>query len=134
MAQLTFIKLWEYRERFSFELPELLQLNRKAKQVFIDWLRKEAHLRKLAEEIKATSTTETITKLELTDTIKKGLERLPPTRKKVFSMAYVEGFSHKEIASKLGISVKTVDAHVMNALKDLRKYLAFLTILGFISK
>lgn len=133
LTQLTFIKFWEYRYSYSFELSPKIQLYRKAKLIFIDWLRKEAHQRKLMEEIKNITTgSYQNTKFELTDSLSKAIEKLPPTRQKVFMMAYVEGFSHKEIARMLNISVKTVDAHILKALHQLRKELAYLTVCTFI--
>lgn len=135
LTQITFIKIWQYRDSFSFELPVLQQINRKAKQVFIDWLRKEAHLRKLASEIKpVTLDAVPSTELELKDRLQHSIDRLPAMRRRVFTMTYIEGFSHKEVAARLGISVKTVDVHVANALRDLRKYLSFFAVLLFISK
>lgn len=40
------------------------------------------------------------------------IDLMPPKRKNVFIMSKIEGVSNKEIASKLGISVKTVDRHL----------------------
>ncbi|ANH79996.1 hypothetical protein A8C56_02505 [Niabella ginsenosidivorans] len=135
LTQLTFIKFWEYRSSYTFELPPELQLNRKAKQVFIDWLRKEAYQRKLAAALREHSfSQQSESKFELNHTLQAALDRLPPTRRKVFSLAYIEGFSHKEIAGLLGISVKTVDAHVLKALHQLRKILAFYAVLCVISQ
>lgn len=134
LTQLTFIKFWEYRYSFSQELPVEVQLLRKAKLIFIDWLRKEAHQRKLMEEINKTS--ERIhqsPQFELTDTIRKALSQLPPMRRKVFQLAYLEGFSHKEIAAQLNISSKTVDNHVLKALKQLRKIISLTIVLAYIS-
>ncbi len=134
LTQLTFIKFWEYRLSYSFDLPVRLQLNRKAKQVFIDWLRKEAHQRKLIAEINVQHATCTQpNKLELTNTLQTAIDKLPLMRKKVFTLAYIQGFSHKEIARMLNISTKTVDDHVLKALKKLRKILAFHTVLSIIS-
>jgi len=134
LTQLTFIKLWQYRHSYSFELSAILQLNRKAKQVFIDWLRKEAHQRKLIAQLKEYVIPEYPTsKIELSDTLKLAIQKLPPVRKKVFTLAYIEGFSQKEIAESLGISVKTVDAHIQKALKQLRKNLCWIAILTVLS-
>ncbi|MGJ7029598.1 RNA polymerase sigma factor [Niabella hirudinis] len=134
LTQLSFIKFWEYRASFTADLPTELQLNRKAKLVYIDWLRKEAHQRRIAAELsKHSNAGQTSNSFELTHTLQIALDKLPPIRKKVFTLAYVEGFSYKEIAGDLGISVKTVDAHIQKALKQLRKMLAFYAVLSLIT-
>lgn len=48
------------------------------------------------------------------------IEALPDKSREVFRLSYVEGYSHKEIAERLGISVRTVDSHIYSALKSLR--------------
>lgn len=47
--------------------------------------------------------------------------KMPKTRKKVFILSRVEGKTNGEIAELLGISKKTVENHINNALKQLRK-------------
>lgn len=55
--------------------------------------------------------------------MKAGLERavakLPTQAKLVFKLVKEEGFSYKETADILGISPKTVDAHLVNAVRKL---------------
>jgi RNA polymerase sigma-70 factor (ECF subfamily) len=46
---------------------------------------------------------------------------LPPQCRRVFVLKYVSGASHKEIASRLGISVSTVEKHVAAGLKACRE-------------
>ena len=133
LTQITFIKIWEYRSAFNFNLSEELQINRKAKLVFIDWLRKEAYQRKLVREMKEyPAKIEAHEKFELTERLHAALNELPPVRKKVFTMAYVDGFSHKEIAENLNISPKTVNNHILKALAQLRRILAYYAILAII--
>jgi RNA polymerase sigma-70 factor (ECF subfamily) len=47
------------------------------------------------------------------------LEKLPPRCRQVFWMYRVEGYTHPEIAEKLGISKNMVERHVMRAIIDL---------------
>ena len=95
LTQITFIKLWEYRSTFRFDLSVALQVNRKAKLVFIDWLRKEAYQRKLTREMKDYALGDKpYERFELTERLQYAINKLPPIRKKVFTMAYVDGFSH----------------------------------------
>lgn len=57
---------------------------------------------------------------ELQAIIYKEIERLPQQCRKVFKMSRFEGLKYKEIASALTISEKTVENHIVHALKILR--------------
>ena len=48
------------------------------------------------------------------------IDALPPQCKKVFVLSRFEGYKYLEIALELGISEKTVEGHISNALKTLR--------------
>jgi RNA polymerase sigma-70 factor (ECF subfamily) len=47
-------------------------------------------------------------------------DRLPARRREVFWLFRIDGFSCREIAERLGLSVRTVENHVMRAMVDLR--------------
>ncbi|MFD1551596.1 RNA polymerase sigma factor [Putridiphycobacter roseus] len=49
------------------------------------------------------------------------LSQLPPKTKLVLNLHYREGYSHKEIADKLNISLETSKWHVKSARRQLRK-------------
>ncbi len=49
------------------------------------------------------------------------VESLPPRCRQVFIMHRFQGFSYQEIATRLGLSKKTVTNHMVNALTFLRK-------------
>lgn len=132
LTQETFIRLWKYRASFSNDIAPDVQLYRKAKQVLIDWLRREAHQRKIAQEIGRYKPDKETSKLELTDLLKKAIDQLPAMRRKVFLMSYVDGFSNREIAEELKISIRTVEGHVQKALYELRKSLTWQSILLWI--
>jgi RNA polymerase sigma-70 factor (ECF subfamily) len=48
---------------------------------------------------------------------------LPVRRREVFWLHRVEGYTQAEIATKLGISLKIVERHVMRALMDIARHL-----------
>jgi RNA polymerase sigma-70 factor (ECF subfamily) len=48
---------------------------------------------------------------------------LPEKRKQIFKLSRDEGLKYKEIAERLGLSVKTVEAQMGLALKQLREKL-----------
>ncbi|CAG5018846.1 hypothetical protein DYBT9275_06083 [Dyadobacter sp. CECT 9275] len=61
--------------------------------------------------------------------IEKTISGLPPQCQKVFLLSRFEGKSYLEIAEKLGISRKAVEAHISKALVVLRKSLGNIIIL-----
>jgi RNA polymerase sigma-70 factor (ECF subfamily) len=69
---------------------------------------------------------------ELQQKISHALNDLPPQCRIIFQMSRFRDMKYQEIASELGISVKTVEAQMGKALKVLRKKLAdYLPILLF---
>lgn len=57
---------------------------------------------------------------EMEQDIRKIVEDMPERRKEVFIMSRQESLSNKEIAERLGLSVRTVEKHIENALSDIR--------------
>jgi RNA polymerase sigma-70 factor (ECF subfamily) len=124
-VQMSFVKLWETREKLSPSYSLTTQLFRIAKSTLIDLLRKNA-IRKtepLPDYDIAASSAETIyteAKDELQYTLNI-IRKMPPAQQKAFSYSRIDDFSHKEIAEKLSISTKTVETHITRAVKHLKK-------------
>ena len=125
LTQQTFIKLWQSRHTLSTELPIDRQVFRIAKHTLIDFIRKEAVRQKGATSLAAKAGAEhpaelSVTAFEHTDFIQAVLRRLPPVRKKVIQLKVIQGYSNKEIADLLSISIKTVEDHVTKGFRELR--------------
>jgi RNA polymerase sigma-70 factor (ECF subfamily) len=60
---------------------------------------------------------------ELSKVINKALNSLPDRCREIFKMSRYEGLKYHEIADKLSISIKTVEANMGKALKHFRLYL-----------
>ncbi|GAB3322919.1 RNA polymerase sigma-70 factor [Larkinella ripae] len=63
------------------------------------------------------------------------VESLPPQCRKVFLMSRFEGKKYGDIATELGLSIKTVEVHIVKALSIVRKglkdhWLLLLSVLG----
>jgi RNA polymerase sigma-70 factor (ECF subfamily) len=56
---------------------------------------------------------------ELKSKLEDSINQLPPKGKLVFKLIKEDGFSYKEVAEILNISVKTVDAHLVTAIKKM---------------
>ncbi|MBS1663689.1 MAG: sigma-70 family RNA polymerase sigma factor [Bacteroidetes bacterium] len=124
LTQLTYIKLWQSRHTLSLLHPLDKQLFIIAKYTLIDHLRKEARFSKLKQKAAAGAGPEGTeaqhTLFEGQDYVMTRLRGLPPTRRKVLQLKVLQGYSNKEIASHLSISVKTVEDHVTKGLSELR--------------
>ena len=64
----------------------------------------------------------------LSDYIDRLINELPPRRREIFNLSRKEHKSYKEIAGELGISEKTVENQISEALKYLKKNLMLLTL------
>lgn len=62
--------------------------------------------------------------LEMESVVKQAIDTLPEKCRAVFEFSRFEELSNAEIAQKLQISIKTVEGHITEALKVLRKHLS----------
>lgn len=126
LTQLTYIKLWQSRHTLSLSYPIDKQLFMMAKHTLVDYIRREARAEKskaaaTAAQTAAQAVTEfSNTFFEGKDYVTARLKQLPPTRKKILQLKMLNGYSNKEIAGLLSISVKTVEDHVTKGLHELR--------------
>jgi RNA polymerase sigma-70 factor (ECF subfamily) len=72
--------------------------------------------------LSALEPTELFTK-EIHDMVNKALLKLPEKTQHIFRKSRFEHLSNKEIAENLEVSIKTVEAHITNAIKLLRSEL-----------
>jgi RNA polymerase sigma-70 factor (ECF subfamily) len=133
LLQITFLKLWKYRHSLSEEYLLEQHLFRIARTVFIDYMRRENKLAKVQKTIKEKFETHpaiyTSTDFDLQPHLGKALSSMPELRKKVFELNRLQGYTYKEIAEMLSISVKSVDNNLTKALKQLRKMFILLLLL-----
>lgn len=125
LTQLTFIKLWEYRSSVDAAITVEQQIFQKAKYIYIDHLRKQAHQRELysAREEQSTEYYTPHRSYEEGQTIQLAIDSLPKSRQQIFKLKYIQGYSYKEISEIMDISPKTVDNQLLKAVKHLRKIL-----------
>lgn len=60
---------------------------------------------------------------ELLERINRVLDKLPEKSREIFHLSRTQGMKYREISEKMGISVKTVEAHMSKALRLLREEL-----------
>lgn len=128
LTQQCFIRLWQYRESLSPEHGLEKQVFIIARSLLINHLKKEDTQRKLKADAsrRMAVATEAATDvlLERASEVNAAIDALPPTRKRVIILKTFHGFSNKEIAHQLQISVKTVEDHVTKAFRHIRQVIA----------
>ncbi|WP_338394525.1 RNA polymerase sigma-70 factor [Fulvitalea axinellae] len=129
VVQTVFSKLWERRERLDIDERVGAYLARAVYYGAINQIRKEKTERMHEEGVRdelysrgvfSDSAVETN---ELRERLAQALDTLPEHCREVFCLSRFTGLKRKEIADKLGISVKTVDTQIYRALKKMRSFL-----------
>lgn len=127
----AFVTLWHQRDKI-LEIHDLkAYLYILVRNASISYLRrmnswKEISLDTLEEYYTLPITgpeTDEITE-EILNQVNQAIDQLPPKCKIVFTLAKVQGMKYKEISEVLGISVKTINNHIANALVHISQSLA----------
>lgn len=122
----VFIRIWQNREKHTKISHVKAYLYRSVKNAVISFLRKN---RPVLDEL---SGIENISKHDITpesllvrkdiyDAVGSMIETMPHQAGLVFRMHKMDGLSYKEIASTLGLSVKTIENHMGKALRFVRE-------------
>lgn len=121
LAQDTFVRLLQKTERFELKAPRAF-LRTIARGLVIDhWRREEierAYLESIAHlpEASAPSAEERALILELLESIARLLDGLKPKVRKAFLLAQCDGLTYKQIALQMGVSLRSVERYVAEAL------------------
>jgi len=143
IVQDSFLKLWEIRTKLSDQTNIKNFLYTIAKNNCLNFIRNEQiasfHLTQYGEELK--SNYEALSTLnddfgkieELKSRIDQAVDSLPERWKTVFRMSRDENLRYRDIAEKLSISEKTVEANITKALRRLKEDLQdYLTLVGVV--
>ncbi len=136
MVQNAFLTLWEKRETIEVHTSLKSYMYR---TVYNSSLNRVKHLKvqqkhgefyKHSATLTHESTSEKLMESELENMARNAVEQMPPQCRAVFKLSRFENLSYAEIAQQLGISVKTVENHMVKALRTLRvKLKDFLPVL-----
>jgi RNA polymerase sigma-70 factor (ECF subfamily) len=130
IVQELFVRLWQEKEKIKIESSLNGYLFRSVHNRCLHYIEHLKVVERHAEEISNTSpdTSEDPSEIlhykELQVRIAGILEKLPERCGMIFCMSRFEGLKYSEIARKLSVSVKTVEASMGKALKEFRKELA----------
>ena len=126
IVQDLFYVLWKDRQDLNIYTSVNGYLYRSVKNKSLQLLEKTIVRDNYYKMSEGNSMVETVTPQEeleykeLEQQIEKTLRRLPERRQKIFRMNRMDGKKYNEIAQELQISVKTVEAEISKALRELR--------------
>lgn len=121
-----FLKLWHFREKLDMTADLQVLLFTIARNHILNFIRQKAtrQLATIAPEDAFQQPEEHLShRLDYNELYRQYqlvLQKLGDKQRAVFRMSREEGLSHREIADKLGISVRTVEAHIHSSLKVIR--------------
>jgi RNA polymerase sigma-70 factor (ECF subfamily) len=130
IVQDLFFRIWQDREKINIESSLNGYLFRAVHNRCLHHIEHLRVVERHANEMSLNATAESenpaeiLQYKELQAKIAGILERLPERCGKIFCMNRFEGLKYTEIAEKLSVSVKTVEANIGRALKEFRKALA----------
>lgn len=134
VLQMVFINIWERRESLNIMGSAKSYLYRSVYNESLNYIKKEGVRQKhhqgagsLQDSVDMRQS-EIESALEWKQKVNKVLEQMPPQCRTVFVKSRTENKKYIEIAEELGISVKTVEAHMSKALKIIRTIVGVLLI------
>ena len=126
VVQEVLLGVWKQRERFDFSDPMPYLVRAVRNRVFSRRRRRVTEWRWLRLESQRPAEAPPVVHLErdeLLRDLRTAVRALPGRRREIFVLHRVNGLSYAQIASVLGISVKTVENQMGRALQQLRKAL-----------
>jgi len=126
VLQDTFVKLWTNCDKVDYQKVKSY-LFTVANHLFLDIKRHEKTIQNHENTSVNYNQTESpeflLIEKEYYEAFQKILNRLPERQREIFILNRIEKKKYKEIAGLLGISVKTVEKHMHNALVFMREHL-----------
>nr|WP_121272282.1 RNA polymerase sigma-70 factor [Pedobacter schmidteae] len=124
ICQAVFLWLWEHRKTLNIKTSVRGYLYSSIKYKIANFIRRGKIRDHFFDELKRVDSTafqeNELEVKELKVLINQLINDLPQKCREVFQLSRNENMTHKQIADKLGISEKTVDDHILRALKKLK--------------
>src|ERR1700754_108679 len=142
IVQNIFLKLWEKKEEITIKENISVYLYRAVHNESLNYLRHrkvrsayQSYAMRQHKQTEQEKPAEKVVMKELEKKLEVALHELPEQCRTIFQMSRFEDLKYREIADRLGLSVKTIENQMGKALKLLRlKLVDFLpTILLFIT-
>lgn len=130
IVQDLFFRIWQDKEKIKIESSLNGYLFRSVHNRCLHYIEhlkvieRHEHEMSFGNEYGSESPADIIQYKELQAKIARTIEKLPERCGQIFCMNRFEGLKYSEIAEKLSVSIKTVEANMGRALKEFRKALA----------
>lgn len=134
ILQDVFVKIWLNRRKINNVKTFNSWIFTITKNAILTYFREKTRHNEFESRLQQLATTEVVLNADVeyedlkkqTDLI---IDKLPEKRKEIFRLSREEGMSYKEISEKMGISIKTVEDHMLHSLRYLRDQLKGIDIL-----
>ncbi|MGI9173811.1 MAG: RNA polymerase sigma-70 factor, partial [Rhodothermales bacterium] len=129
VLQDVFLKLWEDRDKLTVEVSVRALLYTMVRNRALNqhrrkrWIANGVAVTDLQVEDPAPGSEETLSADELQRHLYGWIGELPPRRAEAFTLSRYHGLRHSEIAAIMDVSERTVDTHILLALRELRQRL-----------
>lgn len=133
LLQELFVKIWLNRQNLDPERSFKAYLFKVSENLAYDFFRKAALNRKLENYLTTTASGDAnsieryIYFKESSMLVNQAIENLPPRRKEIYKLCKIEGKSYEEVSKSLGISISTINEHIVKATKAVRKFFLLAT-------
>ena len=136
-VQHVFIKLWETTQALNIDINVknylytmtknhiLNQIRDNKETVSLNYINAQQEIKDKSDIVQLMEEQQTI------DVLHKGINSLPPQKRRVCQLKLEEGITNQNIADEMGISIHTVKTHYRESLKMLRDYLQKIQMLLF---
>ena len=130
LTQEVFVKLYEKRKSLEIHASLKSFLYTAVRNCSLDHLRSQRIRSGHKEELKQAhkgrdiDDRDLMLQAELQEKIHEAVQQLPPKNQEIFKLSRFEGKKNQEIADQLGISKRTVETQISQALKKIRPILA----------
>lgn len=127
----VFLKIWERRHTINISRSFKAYIYTATRNQALNYIQKEDQEWESLDDHKAGISTEKyhpeeeLMFKEFEKKIEALINTLPPRRKLIFKLSRLEGFTYKEIAKILSISIHTVQNQMVEAVKQLSSYALF---------
>ena len=135
ITQETFLKLWINADKWQPEKAKLSTwLHRIAHNLCIDYLRKHGSIQTLENIEEGEDSIENLrdwqesheiseTRTQQDQILKNAINNLPENQRSALALCHYSGFSHKDAAAIMNVSVKALESAITRAKRSLRKQL-----------
>lgn len=126
-AQEVFVRLWINHSKISTDQPITSYLFTISKNIAMDYYRKRSSEIKYIKHIEKSGDKEAkdcdseLTYNQMSEIVEQAIENMPLKQRVVFKLSREDGLINQEIAEKLNLSRRTVEKHITNAIKVLKK-------------